>query len=417
MKIATLLAAFQVSLLTICSSATDWAQWRGPTGNGVAPDGPMPPLEFGENKNVVWKIKIPGRGHGSPSIVGNRIFIPSAIHDTGEQFLLAIDRATGKALWKTRVHPGGRAPKIHLKNTHASATAACDGERIFITFHHAGHIFLSALTVDGDKLWQQDLGRFTQKYEFGYAASPVLYRDMVIVLAESESTHRLAAFDRAAGKLIWTTLRPKNSSYSTPALAHIDGVDQLICQGNKELRGYDAASGKELWNVEAAAQHTAGTPVILDNFVAASGGYPQSLTTCVEVKGRTAQRIWENKQKSYEQSMIATAGHLYALTDGGIAYCWELKSGQEKWRQRLKGPVSASPVLVGDRIYAFNERGSCFVFAANPDRFESLATNMLGNDTFATPTVLDGRIYMRYAHRDGDRRQEYLVCIGVKSDK
>ena len=142
-----------------------------------------------------------------------------------------------------------------------------------------------------------------------------------------------------------------------------------------------------------------------------SGGYPQSETVCVKADG-SGEIMWTNKQKNYEQSMLIHRGHVFCVNDNGIAYCWDLETGKQKWKSRLAGPVSASPTLIGDRIYASNEKGTTFVFEANPDKFQSLGTNQLGDEAFATPTILDGKIYARVASGKGPGRQETLYCIG-----
>ncbi|MHC4996416.1 MAG: outer membrane protein assembly factor BamB family protein, partial [Planctomycetota bacterium] len=157
---------------------------------------------------------------------------------------------------------------------------------------------------------------------------------------------------------------------------------------------------------------TAGTAVWHDDIVFAGGGYPKSGTVAVRVKPGSAEVVWSTSQKVYEQSMLAHDGYVYAMSDSGVAYCWRANDGKEMWKQRLAGPVSASPVLVGDVIYMTNERGKTFVFRANPEKYEEVAVNQLGEDVFATLSVVDSRIYMRTGVDRGNDRKEYLYCIG-----
>jgi len=405
-----------VLLLTFCTSlvfAGDWRNWRGPTHDGKAAAGPMPPLSWSDSENVLWVVDIPGRGHSSPTIVGDKIYMATATDS--EQSILALDRNSGKMLGQKVIHTGGIPPKIHKKNTHASATIAADadGKGLYVTFYNGGKIILSALGADGNIRWQKDVGPFQQKYEFGYAASPVLYRDMVIATAESESLTALIAYDTKTGAERWRAKRPKNSSYSTPGLLKVGGRDQLIITGNQELVSYDPANGNKLWSAPGSAQHTAGTVTGEGDLVIGSGGYPQRETVCVKADG-SGKVVWKNKMKCYEQSMLMHDGHVYMVNDDGMAACYVAATGEEKWKERTKGPVSASPILVGDRIYASNELGTTFVIKADPANYQLLATNQLGNDTFPTPVFVDGKVYIRTAFREDGKRQERLYCIGSK---
>lgn len=405
-------------LLSSITYGADWPQWRGPNGNGIAIDaasdsGRMPPLHFGENKNLIWKTSIPGRGHASPVVVDNRVYLATAELDRQTQSLVSIEGTTGEIIWKRPVLANGTWPAIHKKNTHASSTIACDGERVFATFYSQAQIWIVALSVEGAPLWKVSLAAFQPQYLFGYAASPLIFQDLVIATAESEAETSLIGIDRKSGDEVWRARRPTNSSYSSPALLQVGGRTQLCISGGREVRAYDPGTGKELWRAPAAAKHTAGTVTGAGDFVIASGGYPQSETTCIHADG-SGRVAWTNKQKCYEQSLLIHDGYVYAVTDGGVAYCWELKTGAERWRKRLRGPVSSSPVLVGNRIYVSNERGQGFVFAATPDRYQELARNQLGTDAFPTPTFLGGRIYARVGFGEGTERQEVLYCFGEK---
>ncbi len=413
------LTRFAIVLLVVAlgfqrAAASDWLQWRGPRGNGVAVDGAnvkSPPVEFNDNTNVVWKTRLPGRGHGSPTVLGNRIFLSSADENAQIQFMMAVDRESGKLVWQETLHKNRQLPNIHNKNTHASSTVACDGERLFVTLYSDSDIWLHCRALNGDALWKKRLARFQPKYPFGYAASPLVFQDLIIAAAESEAETALIAFKRATGKEVWRTRRPQNSSYSSPALLNVGGRTQLLMCGGRQICSYDPATGMQLWKATGAAKHTAGTVTGEGNYVIASGGYPQSETTCVVADG-SARIAWKNREKCYEQSMIIHGNHVYALTDKGVAYCWDLATGRERWKKRLEGPVSSSPVLVDDKIYVGNEKGTFFVFLATPDRYVELSRNVVGSDAFPTPTFLDGRIYMRVGIRNDQSRSEMLYSFG-----
>jgi len=393
-------------------SKSDWPGWRGPNGDGIAPDGPAVPTKWSSKRNVVWSTPVPGRGHASPTIVGNRIFLATADERQKKQSVVAFDKQTGKQAWMTDVHSGSLPPKLHRKNTHASPTVACDGEKLFASFFHNDAIWLTALDLDGNQLWQKKLGVFLpRQYQYGYAPSPLIYQSAVIVAADYEGGGFLVALDRNTGKQIWKTPRPKRLSYSSPVVVNIAGKTQMLISGCDKVSSYNPDTGKLLWSTPATTMATCGTMVWDGDFVFASGGYPKAETVCVKADG-SGKIVWKNTQKSYEQSMLAHDGYVYAVTDGGIAYCWRATDGKEMWRGRLKGPISASPVLHKGNIYLSNEMGTTYVFTATPDKFNLVSTNQLGTDAFATPTISGGKIYIRVGQGSGGSRKEILYCIG-----
>ncbi len=392
--------------------AADWTTWRGPNLNGVAAAGQTPPVTWSESQNVIWKTAVPGRGHSSPTIVGERIFLTTADESSQTQSVIAFDRKSGAQLWATRISQGGFPPK-HSKNSHATPSVASDGERLFVSFHHHAGIQVSALSLDGKALWQKTVGKYDpQQYKYGYAPSPMLYKSLVLIVADYDGGGWLAALDAKSGTTKWQIARSRKLSFSSPVVANVGGRDQLLISGTEQVASYDPNSGKQLWAAPATTMATCGTMVWDGDLVFASGGYPKSETACLNAK--TGQLVWRNDQKCYEQSMLAADGHLYAVTDRGIAYCWRASDGREMWSSRLEGgAVSASPTLANGNIYSVNERGTMYVFKAQPARFELVARNQLGDEAFASPTICDSRIYMRVASSTGGGRQETLYCIGT----
>lgn len=395
------------------SAEKDWPWWRGPTRNGIAAAGGTP-VRWSPTENIAWQTPVPGRGHSSPIVVGDRIYLTTADETQQTQVVLAFDRRTGESVWSHEVNHGALAARIHRNNTHATPTIACDGQRLFVVFVYGQGVHATALDLAGRKLWQEKVGQFDpQRYEYGYGPSPVLYRGTVIVAAESDDASFMVALDRRTGREVWRVPRPMNISYSTPSIAHVAGRDQLFMSGADRVMSYDPNSGRELWSTPATTAATCGTAVWDADLVFASGGYPKSETAAIRADG-SGQVVWKNAQKCYEQSLLAFQGHVYGLTDGGILYCWGAKDGQEKWRQRLQGPVSASPVLAGGHIYWANERGMMYVFRPNPDVLELVAENQLGDSAYASPAVSQGQIFLRVgASVDGERR-ETLYCIGKR---
>lgn len=394
-------------------SAADWLQWRGPNHNNVAAAGQTVPTTWSTSQNVVWKVDVPGRGHSSPIVVGDLIVLTSANEQGQQQGVFAFSRSTGKQQWGTLISQGG-FPKVHNKNTHASATACSDGRQIYATFNHHNKIEAVALDLSGKIVWKKDVGGFVpRQYQYGYAAAPTLYKGKLIISADSDTVAWVKALDTKSGTVAWEQNRPNKLNWSSPIVANVAGKDQLLISGCEMIASYDPSSGRPLWTQACLTMATCGTVVWDKDTVYASGGYPKKQTVAVKADG-SGKIAWSNTAKCYEQSMLIHDGHVYAVDDLGIAFCWNAKTGREMWKTRLEGPVSASPILVGDTIYASNERGTTFVFKANPQRFQSVGENQLGNSSFASAAVVDNRIYLRVGAGDGRGRKETLYAIGTK---
>ena len=392
----------------------DWPWWRGPSRNGFAASTATPPTKWSNTQNVVWKTPVPGRGHSSPIVVGDKVFLETADEAKKVQSVVAFDRKTGKQLWKTDVNTGVLARKNHDKNTEASPTLACDGERLYACFFNHESIQATALDLNGKKVWQEKVGPFNPRmFEYGYAPSPTLYRDTVIISAEYDGDSAITALNAKSGKQVWRTKRQGSITFSTPVVAHVAGKDQLLISGAIQVASYDPANGNELWKTPGTAVATCGTMVWDGDIVFASGGYPQSETLAVKADG-SGTVLWRNNQKCYEQSMLAHDGFLYALTGKGILYCWRGSDGKEMWMERLKGPVSSSPVLAGGNIYQANEDGTCYVFKPNPEKFDPVAENQLGDEAFPSPAIVGNQIFIRTATGKGGGRREVLYCLGKK---
>ncbi len=392
----------------------DWPWWRGPGRDGHAPTTAKPPTQL-DVARAKWQAPVPGRGHSSPTVVGNQVFLLTALEAEERHVVLAYDRQTGQAQWQTEINQGGFPARNHPKNTEASPTLACDGERLYVAVYHHDRLELTALTLTGEIAWRADAGKYRPTmYEYGYAASPVLYQDLVIIVAEYDGPSSLQAFRRADGQPVWKTARPDNISFSSPTIAHLQGRDQLLISGNQKIVSYDPANGQQLWEAKGAATATCGTAVWDSQRVFASGGYPQNETVAIELGDGAGQRPranWSVNQKCYEQSMIVIDGYVYALTDGGILYCWRATDGQEMWKQRFRGPVSASPVYAGGHLYCANEGGNLYVIRPNPEACEVVSENQIGTDSFPSPAVSGNQLFLRVATGSRQQRQEVLYCF------
>ena len=373
----------------------DWPWWRGPGRDGKSRE-TDPPLEWREEAGVAWRTPVPGRGHGSPSVWGDRIYLATADEEKEEQLVLAYDRASGSELWRRVVHQGGFVHR-HTKNSHASGTPACDGERVYIAFLNAGAIRATALDRDGRIVWQRKAGDF--ETEHGYGASPVLYGQTVIVCGDSNGSSFLTALHRGTGDVVWTTERRAVSSFASPIVGRVAGRDQLLLSGADVVASYAPSSGELLWHCEGPTETMASTMAFGGDLVVATGGYPEKEILCIRADGEgdvsDSRVVWREKRGvSYVPSPLIHEGRLYIVNDQGIATCFGLASGKELWKGRLEGGFSASPVLAGGRIYVTSEAGETFVIEAG-DEFRILARNKLPGGGFATPVIAGGRIYLR----------------------
>jgi outer membrane protein assembly factor BamB len=398
-----------LSLALLLQTGGDWPAWRGPAGDGSADPAQTPPLAWSATEGVAWKAEVPGRGHGSPIVLGERVYLAACDEATGAQSVLAYDRATGKPAWDTVVHPAG-AMRKNAKSTGASTTPACDGERIYITFANAGAVTASALDLNGKLLWQTRICDYL--IHQGYASSPALFGALVLVSADHSGGGAVAGLDRASGRVVWTRKRPPAPNYASPVVIRAGGKPQLILTGCDVVTSLDPLTGTPLWEVPGATTECVTTTVTDGTRIFTSGGYPKNHLSAVTIDGK-GTLAWETKDRVYVPSLLIREGRLYGVLDAGLAACWDSATGKELWKQRLGGVFSASPVLVGERIYATNEAGEVFVFRAAPEKYEELGRGKLGDEAFATPVFCGNRVYHRVAEKADGRRRERLYCLGA----
>ncbi len=404
--------AFLIAQLPAPARAGDsWPGWRGPHGDGKVPE-EKPPLKWDATTGILWKTPVPGRGHSSPTVQGNRIFLATADEAGGTQSVLAFDRDTGRRLWEKSLFSQGLDPKAHKRNTQASCSIACDGEKVFALFMNAGAIHLIALSPDGAELWRKELGKYTSHW--GYSASPILHGASIIVAADHEDGGFITAVSRATGEVQWTQQRPKSPNYPPPVVGRVAGRDQVLIAGCNLVSSYDPATGKPLWSAEATTSECVGSVVVDKDLAFASGGYPKSETVAVRADGSGAV-VWRNTARVYVPSMLAHEGHLYAVNDSGMAFCWEAATGKEEWKERLGGVFNSSPVLAGDHLFVAREDGTTFVIKPDPAKLTIVSENKLGSECFATPSFAGNRIYLRVAEVIEGKRQESLYCVGAKN--
>ena len=416
--------------------AQQWAQFRGPQGSGVADD-QHPPVSWNveSGRGVVWKTPIPGLGHSSPVVWGDRLFLTSAISSDpktvfepvlkGEQDfrtdtarhqwrVYALDRATGKIVWDRLACEG--VPKIprHPHNSYASATPATDGRHVVVSFGSEG---LYCYGVNGDLLWKRDLGVIhagkhdNPEYTWGTASSPILYRGMVIVLCDSLGDGYLAAFDVNSGREIWRTKREAHPSWSTPAIHEGEGQPELVANAAPFIQGYDPRNGKELWRLGPSTTNTTPTPVVGEGLIFVANGYNPIKPIYAVVPGsrgdltlkegvtRSDAIAWSNlRDGPYIATPLLYRGTFYVLSSRGVLTAFEPRTGEQIYQQRIApGGYSASPVAADGRIYIASEEGQIFAIRAGR-AFEILATSVMNEPTMATPALAAQTLFVRTEH-------------------
>ena len=395
------------------SSSRDWPWWRGPQRNGNAAIDQHPPLNWSNTENIVWKTSVPGRGHSSPTIFGEKIFLLTAEHDNNVQSVLCFDRETGSKLWQTPVHHGEfmvEGAKSNAKSTFANSTIACDGERIFANFLHNSAVYTTCLDLNGNPIWQKKITDYVLHQ--GFASSPAVYQNLVIVSADNKGTGVIVALEKFTGEVVWKhSDRPKLPNYTSPIILHVAGREQLIFFGCKLITSYEPLTGEKIWEIAGSTEECVTSTVTDGNLIFTTGGYPRNHLSAVHADG-SGKIAWENGSRVYVPSMLLKDGYLYATLDAGVAMCWKCDTGEEQWKERLGGTFSSSPVLVGDDIFATDESGRTVIFKASPKSFSKVAENQLAEEVFATPTICGDRIYMRAASTVDGQRREALYCLG-----
>ncbi|MDZ4289143.1 MAG: PQQ-binding-like beta-propeller repeat protein [Prosthecobacter sp.] len=388
--------------------ASDWPAWRGPTMDGHAAAGQKLPVKWSESENVLWKAEVRGRGHGSPTVVGEHVYLATAAMETEEQLVLCFDRATGKKLWETVVHRENLNTKGHRNSSQASSDVVSDGERLFVNFLYDSAIFTTALDFSGKQLWQRRVCDF--QVHQGFGASPVVHQSLVLVAADHRGGGKMSGLNKLTGEIVWQQDRPPVANYASPAVITAAGKTQAVLAGCNKVESFDPLTGKKLWSIDGSTEETVFTAVTDGSRIFVGGGYPKSHTMAMEADG-SGKIAWENTTRTYVPSMLVKNGHLFAVLDAGRAVCWKAATGEELWSEKVDREFYGSPVMADSRVYVTSKGGVTSVFEATPEKFTLLAQNTLGDESFSTRAICDNRIYLRAAKTSASRR-EYLWCVG-----
>lgn len=423
LRLTLLCSALVVTVVVLPARGSDWPRYRGPNGTGIAEDKDVP-VEFSDTRNVIWKVKVPGLGNGSPIVWGDRLFIQSSSDDGKNRLLLCFDVLTGKERWN-RSLASSPTSKRHPKNTLASSTPATDGKQVYAVFWDGNDILLAAYDIEGKPCWSRDLGPYDSQHGVGH--SPIVYDGKVFVVNDQDGLAAVYAFDAATGALAWRSQRQAfRACYSTPCILERPGeAPRLIVASTAGITAYSVKpptkktgelAGEEIWTwtwaFDGNPLRTVASPVAGKDVVVANGGEGggASHLAAVRVGGQgdvtKTNLAWEKKKgMPYVPSLLVSGDHLYYVWDKGLVGCLELATGKEVWQSaRLKsGSFSASPVLIDGKIYACAEDGRVYVVATG-SQYKLLATNALNESIIATPAVANNRLYIR--------GKDHLFCIG-----
>lgn len=391
--------------------AENWPGWRGPRGDGTSLETDAPTTwNVPEKQNIAWKTPLAYTGHSSPVIWNDRVFVTGADESGERRMLVALNRRDGKILWEREVEKSPLEKK-HKLNSWASGTPATDGELVYASFLDGKEIRVAAFTMDGKSAWDVKPGGFSSVH--GFCSCPVLYQNMVIINGDHDGDAYLVALDRATGNTIWKTPREnKTRSYCTPIIRDIDGRTQMILSGSKCVASYDPNTGKRWWLLDGPTEQFVASPVMNAGLVFITGGFPDKHILAIDPRGSgkitdESHVKWRhlNKGVSYVPSPVAAGDYFFCVSDGGIASCYDAKTGHVHWQERLGPHHSSSLVAAKGMVYFLDDEGTTHVIAADKE-FRVLAKNPLGEEAYSSPAISDGRIFIRGA--------QHLIAIGRK---
>ena len=407
-----LLSASLVTLLVIPAAAQQWTRFRGPNGTGVS-DAASIPVKWTDT-DYCWKITLPGKGHSSPVVWGEKVFLLSADPETAKRYVICVDAGSGTTIWQNEYE--STTHRLHARNTFASSTPAVDNEHVYVAWAAPKHLMLRALGHDGHEVWAQDLGPYPSQHGFG--SSPILYENLVILFNEQQAQElepdtqpgqsAMMAFDRMTGELRWSTPRTTTRvCYSTPCVYRpANGPPELICYNTGDgIFSLDPNRGTPNWSLNVLTMRTVSSPIIVGDLVLGSNGSGGGGNYLVAVRAaKEPEEVYRvNRQAPYVATPVARGDLVFLFYDRGLVSCIEAANGNLVWQERLTSGFSGSPVLVDGKLYCIDDNGDVLVLAAERE-FQELGRNSLGEPSRATPAVSGGRMFLRTESR--------LFCVG-----
>jgi Ankyrin repeats (3 copies)/PQQ-like domain len=423
----------------------NWTSFRGNNADGIG-DGQHPPLVWNIDKgiNLKWKTFIPGLAHACPIIWEDKVFIITAIgsdstaeyrvglygdiepaNDNSEHVweIYCLDKISGDVIWNKEAYKGIPRVERHTKATQANSTPVTNGEYVVALFGSEGMV---CYDMDGNEKWKIDLGIldagwfFNENTQWGHSSSPIIYNDYVIVQCDRSKDSYIAAYKLEDGTEVWRTERDAISSWGTPSIYLSDTQNEVITNGTKFINSYNPDTGEELWKLTPNSEVTVATPVVYEDLIYVTAGYPPVRPVyAIKPGGKGDISIadsldsgeyiqWRTKRGgTYMPSPIAYDGYFYTLANNGVLTCYDAKTGEQKYRQRIKGgnAFTASIVAADGKLYCTSEEKGVFVVKAGPE-YEVITNNLIGEICMATPAISNGMIFIRGQH--------HLFCIGYK---
>lgn len=411
---------------------TSWTQWRGPLANGSSPQA-NPPTSWSETKNIRWKMPLPGKGHSTPIILGEKVYVLAAapvgeektpvhdsapgVHDsipvthTHQYMVLALARADGQVLWKKVVreefpHEGG-----HTTGSPISNSPTTDGERIYAFFGSRG---LYCLDLDGKVIWERDLGKMQTLHAHGEGSSPVLYGETLIVNWDHEGSSFLHAFNKKTGDLLWKVPRDEKTSWSTPLVVEVDGKPQVIVSATKRIRGYDLGTGKLIWECSGLTDNVVSSPVYTRGILVAGVSYTRQAMLGIRLLGAkgditgSEHVVWSlTRNTPYVSSPLLYKETLYIVRHNqNVLARLDPMTGEPRGEllrvAGIRDFIFSSPVAAADRIYVTGRDGATAVLRSDAEN-STLAINHLEDSFSASAALVDKEIYLR--------GEKFLYCI------
>ena len=387
-------------LCATLANGQDWTRFRGPDGSGIS-QATSVPASF-ELKDVNWKVALPGRGHSSPVIFKDKIFLTSESAEAGKRWVLCLHAKDGRVLWQVE-----KKLEPHLQhrfNSFASSSAAVDKDGVYVLWTSGKQLVAVAFRHDGKPAWRRELGTFQAQH--GSAVSPIVVGDVVIVANDNEGEPSfLLGLDRKTGKEVWKRERESTrASYATAIVRRGGpyGTEVIFVSTSHGITSLDPATGKLNWETGAVFRHRCvGPSTIADGILlqtAGSGGGGKDAIAIELPKKKTGEKPKElyrlRRALPYVPGPLGVGSHFFLFGDGGVVSCLKAVNGEVIWRERVDAEFYASPILIGDKIYALSRHGELFVVAAT-DKFKVLGQVELGETSSATPAVAGGVLYLR----------------------
>jgi len=395
------------------AATEDWPQWRGPRGDGSSIETHIP-THWSDHDNIAWKTPIPGVGHSSPIVVGDRIFLTTAVESSHQRMLICLSRLDGHILWQRQVMTAPLEQKNSL-NSYASATPCSDGRRVWVSFFEQPKIEVTCYDLNGSEIWRVSPGTFASIH--GFCSSPILHHGMLILNCDQDAPASIVALDQNTGQERYRIDRPKRTrSYCTPTIFNVDGQTQMVLSGSKSVASYDPDTGKQLWLIDGPTEQYVASIVMTNGILFMTGGFPEHHLMGIDPTGRgnithSSKIVWHNRKDhravSYVPSPVAAGHWFFLVSDDGLGTCWEARTGSQMWKQPLSDHQSASGVVADGNVYFTSDAGETTVFRASP-KFELIAKNPLNEQVRASPAISHRQIFIR--------TWSSLYCIGRSSN-